>query len=100
MQYILYNPSNNRSIYTILKYLDYREYNLDPHIICDSLIDSDIVETPSIYVINNNEWYIGETQCVKFYSDSTLIMHLKDKAETFDKHSPSYPRRLHKIKVE
>lgn len=100
MKYILYDPSNNRSIYKILKYLDYRKYNLEPHTICNSIIDSDIINSPSIYVIDNNKWYTGETECVKFYSDFTLIMHLKDKAETFDRYSPSYPRRLHKIKVE
>lgn len=100
MTYILYNPSHNRSIFNILKYLDYRQFALEPSLTQESLIDSDVVDSPSIYEVDTEKWYIGEHECIKFYSDSTLIMHLKDKSETFNKQYPNYPKQLYKIKIE
>lgn len=108
MTYIIYNPSNGipRSIQNILKYLDYLGYDLEPtevnihNIDIDIDIDVDILQNlPMIYTYDN-KWYFGEYNCIKFYSDATLIIHLKDKADNFNKYLPFYPRKLHKIKIE
>ncbi len=51
----------------------------------------------------DNKWYFRENQCIKFYSDATLILHLKDKSDNFNKYEsylPFYPRKLRKIKIE
>jgi hypothetical protein len=96
MKYILYSQHNNRHIFNILKYLDYIGYNLEPDAICDLLLDN----TPSIYEFENNKWYIGEKECIKFYTDSSLIIHLKDKADAFNRYYPNYAQHLYKIKTE
>lgn len=102
MKYILYNPCDNRPIHYILKYLDYLEYNLEPnYTIMD--IDMNLPNLPIIYTYDDNKWYIGEKQCIQFYTDATLILHLKDKADNFNKYElskPFYPRQLRKIKIE
>jgi hypothetical protein len=108
MKYILYNPCDNRPIDYILKYLDYLEYNLEPSYIHNSIMDMDIdmdIDLPNLPMIYtyDNKWYIGENQCIQFYSDATLILHLKDKADNFNKYElshPFYPRKLRKIKIE
>lgn len=102
---MLYNPSNNRSISIILKYLDYLGYNLEPEIVYSSLLDIDLdidQEPPHLPLIytSDNQIYMGEERCIQFYSDATLILHLRDKAESFDKDFQFYPRNLRKIKVE
>lgn len=108
MTYILYNPSKGipRSIQNILKYVDYLGYDLEPtqvnieNIDIDIDINEDILQNlPMIYTYDN-KWYFGEYDCIKFYSDVTLIMHLKDKADNFNKYFPFYHIKLHKIKIE
>jgi hypothetical protein len=109
MTYILYNPRDGmaRSIQNILKYLEYLGYDLEPTQVNIENIDIDINEDilqhlPMIYTYDN-KWYFGEYDCIKFYSDATLILHLKDKADNFNKYElshPFYPRKLRKIKIE
>jgi hypothetical protein len=94
MKYVLYTHHNNRYIDNILTYLNYQNYNLDPYILHYSLEN----ESPSIYSIDNNMWYIGEKECIRFYVESSLITHLKDKAEYFNRNYSM--KNSHKIKVE
>lgn len=110
MTYILYNSSKGipRSIQNILKYVDYLGYDLEPTQVNLDNIDIDIdvrdilQNLPMIYTYDN-KWYFGEHDCIKFYSDATLIMHLKDKADEFNKYElyfPFYQKKLNKIKIE
>lgn len=104
MKYVLYNCNNNNiSIKYILAYLDYLGYELEPDYIYESIfnvdVDVDVLQAPSICTYENNV-YIGETECVKFYTEMTNITHLKDKAYEFNKYYSRYPKKLHKIKIE
>jgi hypothetical protein len=100
MKYKLYNPTNNRSISNILKYLDYKGYDLEPEDVSVSLMDTDLDMRYFPIIQTENILYVGEYKCVQFYSDATLILHLKEKAENFEKYNPSYPKNLYKIKIE
>lgn len=82
--YILYNPVKSTTINNIINYIAYLGYDLVPKNIIDNKI--------SVIQTEQGEVYIGEKECIQFYTDQTLIMHLSDKANYFN--------RYHKIKIE
>lgn len=77
--YILFRPSDSDIISNIVDYLDYLGYNLTPNkYICNKTF---VIQTES------GEIYIGEKECIRFFSDLTLISHLSEKAQEFKKYN-------------
>jgi hypothetical protein len=76
MNYTIYNITPN--IKNIIQYLCYHKYS--------SLFPTFINSTqhPKCPIITTkNKVYIGENACIKFYTNESLIIHLKDKSNDF-----------------
>lgn len=89
--YTLYNPINSNILSNIIDYLHYLGYNLLPKKCIYNKIP--VIET------NTGEIYVGEKECIQFYTDLTLILHLSDKAREFKIFNPKY-LSVNKYKTE
>lgn len=75
--YILYNPNKSTTIINIINYLYYMGYNLVP---------SNYIENrTSVIRTNLGQLFVGEIECIKFFTEQTLITHLSEKANEFDR---------------
>ena len=98
MKYILFiNADEDSDLYDIFIYLDKLDFDLQPEKILYEF--EDVVNSPTIYT-ENNDIYIGETECIRFLSWQTNIMHLRDKSKDFVKRHPNYIMRSIKIKID
>lgn len=78
MNYILYdNYYTQSSIIVILKYLHDLGYVIHPV----SVIQDNNFPHPTI-MTEEGKIYSGEDNCVKFYTEQSLILHLREKAYT------------------
>lgn len=83
MSYILYklkDPESN-AILNIINYLDNLNYDLHPCEIIEEDYPDWVTELPSIYDIENETLYRGETNVIQYYTNMTNIIHLKDKSQ-------------------
>jgi len=78
MRYTLYyNNKTVSDIFNIINYLSYQKYNLIP-----TKIENNMSLEPMI-LTEFNKLYIGEKNCIQFYTKESCILHLRDKSNDF-----------------
>lgn len=97
--YILYNSNKSSILNDIIDYLDDLGYNLTPEkyinkiealvwlTLENELIDTDplIFSDSSVILTDSREIYIGEKECIQYFTNQTCIIHLSEKSSEFKK---------------
>jgi hypothetical protein len=95
MRYILFISKENQEdnensiLYTIFQYLDYLGFYIEP----DMVMDSSSKKFSPMIQTETDDIYLGETECIRFLSWQTNIIHLRDKSMDFVKRYPNYIKR-------
>ncbi len=88
--YILYkNPIQLDTLY-IVQYLFYLDIILIPHRCIERNHPSEVTRLPSIYSYEDNQWYIGLDECLKFYEMKSKINNILWEANNFKEENPEY----------
>ena len=89
MTYILYYTKNTKKqMYNIIEYLNSLKYNINP--IYEYEILQQNTQNLQLPIIIHEHVYHGYTECVRFFTEQSCIIHLQDKANEFIKNRQVY----------
>lgn len=88
LRYILYKLPIQVDTLALVQYCFSLGYDLRPQICIER--NHQITTLPSIYDLDQQQWFYGLDQIVKYFETHTAISSLLDKALNFKKQNPDY----------
>lgn len=90
MNYILYKEPIELRLLCIVRYLHNINIKGRPKYCIERNYPEEILQLPTIYCINDEKYYQGLDECIKYYMDKTNIKDLYLKSQLFMKNNPNY----------